>query len=876
MAEAEGPTGGQGDPEQASAHDDLDSGFVDIARSPASHPVSIGPYQIVGLLGGGSMATLYVANKVCPFGYVQRSVIKRVNHSRSDASMLQEMLLDEARAMAYFDHPNLVSLQDVGEDGHGAYIAMEFIDGTDLKRVNARLRSRREALPFELACFIVAEVLRGLHHAHTATDPDDTPLAIVHRDVNPSNVLISRTGHVKLTDFGVVRMNERVQQKTEPGLVKGKYAYLAPEYIAGGPCSVKTDLYAAGVMLFELLTGRECYTGRSAYEVMWKIVNKGVPLYRLDREGVPEDLRRIVERATAMDPEQRYRGAQDMANALEAWMVRNRRHATPWVLSVFFDRHHLMPGEHDRPAPMMPLANLQDAVQSDRSAVPSTAEPEGPSAEGDWTPPPPISVESPRASAPPSRRAPPPRADTGGRARGFTVSTTKPAPAESAAPDRLEESARPDDASLEMRDPHIGELTPMPAMEQLPPDDRIPNRAMDESGQQVILVPGGDERADEGVEDALAQTAETLEMTAKDEDGEAEQSGEPDPTVEPQPEREARELAQTQAPESPIDALDEPSTVEPGPLAGNGIEPNQGEVEPGAAEPPAEAPPAEPDLVPFEAQGDDLDSDAQPEAADPEAAEALKHALASAADLPPDEEEEARAPDPGDASPADRYAEASTVDLAQAKPEANTPRSGKLEDYPAADIIDAYCQQDRSGILEFRCGLIWKRVRLDRGRPTGITSNMGMELIGEHLVKARIISRDQLDQALEDSERSARSLTQTLLEQGALDRERLEVELGNNLSARLQEVLEWRWGTFEYTDKPVPSAEIEPRLDLPALLETARRKRLEDQEGGREKEISDNLNPHKRLKEALQVARSIANSSGKGRVDRPWRSDSRD
>lgn len=715
-------------PDEAAALDEPDSGFIDIAQASTPHPTVIGPYQVVGILGGGSMATLYVANRRCRFGYVQRVVLKRVNRSRADAEMLQEMLLDEARAMASFGHPNLVALHDVGEDDDGVFLALEYVEGTDLRRVNAKLRERREALPFELACFIVAEVLRGLNHAHTARDPDGRPLEIVHRDVNPSNVLISESGQVKLTDFGVVRMRDRVQSKTEAGLVKGKYAYLAPEYISGNPSTIATDLYAAGIMLFELLTGRECYTGKSAYEVMWKIVNKGVPMYRLDREGVPEDLQKIVARSTHVEPERRYKSAQDMANALESWMVKNRRHATPWVLSVFFERHGLLPTAEERPAPMVPLANLQDAV-GDGPAQPPPApelEPIDLTDLGEQT------TRKTRSDS--DLTGTPPPAETPRRSqRGFTISTSQPdLPTEGWAEPSPSD---PIDGGLSMRDPYQGDPTPMPVLEDMP-----------------IL---------QSFEEPPPTTPPPLRTD------EPEPAGEDEPEIDFDP---PMEVEDTAPPEAYVSA----ETME--------IPPNSGSV---------------------------------------------------------------------------------PVDL---------PRSGKLEEVPAVDVIEAYCSSECSGVLEFRCGLIWKRVRLDQGVPTGITSNMGMELIGEHLVKARMISRQQLESALEDSERSARTLTQTLLDQGAIDRHRLEVELGKNLAARLQEVLEWRWGTFEYHDRPVPSAEILPRLDLPELLNRAREDRSDSEPHGRPHTPSDSVSPQRKLREALQVARSIADSSGKGRVDRPWRS----
>ena len=161
------------------------------------------------------------------------------------------------------------------------------------------------------------------------------------------------------------------------------------------------------------------------------------------------------------------------------------------------------------------------------------------------------------------------------------------------------------------------------------------------------------------------------------------------------------------------------------------------------------------------------------------------------------------------------------------------------------------------------------------GKPTGVTSNMGMELIGEHLVKARIITREDLEKALQNSERLERPLTVCLLEQGALTREALEIELGRNLAARLQEVLEWRWGTYEFNAQPMAPVEILPKLDLPALLEKARaNRRRQDAKAPDSPPVPagiDDSTPQTKLKEALRVARSIAKSTGKGRVDRPWR-----
>lgn len=713
-----------------------DGGFGGISSySPV--PQVIGDYQVVSRLGGGSMAELYLAKKISTFGFVHRAVIKQVKRSRSDYKQLQRMLLDEARATACFDHPNLIRMFDVGETDNGIYVALEYIEGTDLRRVNAKLRQRKEALPFELACFMVSEVLRGLHHAHVAVGPDGKPLDIVHRDVNPSNVLIATPGHVKLTDFGVVRMRERIQQKTEPGLVKGKYAYLAPEYIAGEPCSVQTDLYAAGIMLFELLSGRECFSGNTAYEVMWKIVNKGVPMYRLNREGVPEDLQRIVQRATAMVPERRYATAQDFANALEAWLMRSGRHATPWVLSVFFNRHELFPKTLE-PAPalrplqrsvaaQLPKPTLQQDLQAERRDIQSQV-------------------------------------------------------------GQTHQARQVDDS-----------LTPAPELAySFPGDFDIP-----------ILDPSEGQRVPEVDRDKT-----------------------PVPSPTPAP---ARVRQPTEAPRA--------SSVVPPP----------------SFEPPPALPSVSDLLSPAAPQFDNSVTIPNQPLPDPrrEVSSPLVPIDPMSSDTPRKivDEETGKKPKPPPPKPIDP----------------NAPiTEGKLEQLPAADVLMRLTEDGASGVVEFRCGLIWKRVTLANGTPTGITSNMGMELIGEHLVKARIISRSDLERALQASEREDRPLTMKLLDNGALDRPTLESELGRNLAARLQEVLEWRWGTFDFKAQPMEAPEILPKLDLAGLLSKARSNRDKSPSVG--PEGSDDMDsPQEKLQEALRVARSIAKSTGKGRVDRPWR-----
>lgn len=390
-----------------------------------------GDYDLMVRYPGSEMTEVFLAHKSSKYGFVRRAVIKRANHASPHFETCRQMLLDEARALAWLDHANVVQILDLGEDGSGFYLSMEHVDGTDLRRVNALLRKRGEALPFELACYIAGGVLRGLHHAHVAVDTEGVPLEIIHRDVNPSNVLISGTGHIKLTDFGVVKMRDRLQNKTKPGIVKGKFTYLAPEYILGKPCDARADVYAVGVMLFEMLTGRPAFSGLSAADIMRKIVRHEVPLDRLEREGVPPELTRIVERAAAGTPEERFASAEEMANTLETWIMRAGYHATPWILSAFFRQHELFEAERSAAAPGAdePAEEVDvDQVIADAAAAPPPPpEPEAPRpkpappAVGASPPPQPQAPPKPKATPPPPppSSVPPPKA----------VQALEPAPA---------------------------------------------------------------------------------------------------------------------------------------------------------------------------------------------------------------------------------------------------------------------------------------------------------------------------------------------------------------------------------------------------------------------------------------------------------------
>lgn len=302
----------------------------------------IGEYALVARFPSSQTADVFLGYKVSNFGFIRRAVVKWTDRHRFDYGMIRQKLLDEARAISFVDHPNIVTILDLDEDESGTYVALEYVAGTDLRRVMVELGGRNDRVPVEHVAYVMLEVLRGLHHVHLANGPDGRWLRIIHRDVNPSNILISQDGHVKLTDFGTVMMDGRFQDATAPGTVKGKVRYLAPEYITDQLCTHQVDVYGVGVMMFELLTGHPCFLARDETVAMFRIVKEGLPLGELREAGVPAPLQEIVDRATRREYRERYATAHEMCLAIEDWMAAAGIFVSPTRFSTYLHTHGLL------------------------------------------------------------------------------------------------------------------------------------------------------------------------------------------------------------------------------------------------------------------------------------------------------------------------------------------------------------------------------------------------------------------------------------------------------------------------------------------------------------------------------------------------------
>jgi eukaryotic-like serine/threonine-protein kinase len=214
--------------------------------------IAFGQYELIERLAAGGMAELFKARVVGSHGFVKPIVIKRIlPHLAADPQFV-DMFIDEAKITARLSHPKIVQVMALGTENDQPFIAMEYVEGMDVLQLLRQTKALGEGVPVELAVHICHEVLDALDYAHQATGAAGAPLGIVHRDISPGNVLVSRRGDVKLADFGIARAVER-QQHTATGTLKGKYGYMSPEQIVGADLDGRSDLFSVGIVLAELL-----------------------------------------------------------------------------------------------------------------------------------------------------------------------------------------------------------------------------------------------------------------------------------------------------------------------------------------------------------------------------------------------------------------------------------------------------------------------------------------------------------------------------------------------------------------------------------------------------------------------------------------------
>jgi len=283
-------------------------------------PKTFGKYHLLDPIAVGGMAEVFKAKTFGHSGFEKVVVIKRILPHFANSTEFVEMFIDEAKLSVQLTHPNIVQIYDFGKIDESFFIAMEAVAGKDLKSIMRRQAERAEHMPQEVAAYIVHEVAKGLDYAHKLSDAVGLPLNIVHRDISPSNVLLSYGGHVKIVDFGIAKA-ESATESSDAGVIKGKFQYMSPEQSQGQKTDHRSDIFSLGVCLWEMLTGHRLFKRPTDIESLEAVRNCQVPLPSTYNPQISPDLDRICMTALSADTEDRYQEASILQKELEQFLL---------------------------------------------------------------------------------------------------------------------------------------------------------------------------------------------------------------------------------------------------------------------------------------------------------------------------------------------------------------------------------------------------------------------------------------------------------------------------------------------------------------------------------------------------------------------------
>ena len=375
-------------------------------------PREFGKYHLIERIATGGMAELYLAKLYGAGGFEKDLAIKKVlPHLAQDQAFVQ-MFMDEAMITVTLNHGNIVQVIDFGELEGEYFLVMEFIDGVDLQLLIKRGAESYDPIPVGLSVYVAEQICRGLHYAHEKLGPDGNTLQIVHRDVSPQNVLLSFEGQVKLVDFGIARAASRISS-TQAGVVKGKLAYMSPEQLTGQVVDRRSDVFAAGIILYEMLTNHRPFEGATPHETM-ALISRGKyqEPQKLNRH-VPRKLAKLVAKALETNPKKRFPTAGALANELSAFLHSEGNPPESSTLAAFI--HQRCPDS--RPRALVPTPNrflrreLTPPLGTGRLPVSEPDRPAPAAAVREPTPAPPAVATPALSFKPASPRAAPPPAD---------------------------------------------------------------------------------------------------------------------------------------------------------------------------------------------------------------------------------------------------------------------------------------------------------------------------------------------------------------------------------------------------------------------------------------------------------------------------------
>src|SRR5580698_6424693 len=307
--------------------------------SALKKPLPFGKYYLLERINVGGMAEVFKAKTFGVEGFERLLAVKRILPNIAEDEEFITMFIDEAKIAVQLQHANIAQIFDLGKVEDSFFIALEHVAGKDLRSIFDRLRGKGETMPIQQACHMIMQVCEGLDYAHNKRDAQGRELHLVHRDISPQNVLIGYDGEVKLIDFGIAKAAGKAS-KTQAGILKGKFGYMSPEQVRGLPIDRRSDIFAVGIVLYELLTGERLFVGESDFSTLEKVRNVEIVPPSSYNKKIPPELEKLVLKALARDPEDRYGNAIDLHDDLQSFLYSigefySRKDLAAWMKKTF-------------------------------------------------------------------------------------------------------------------------------------------------------------------------------------------------------------------------------------------------------------------------------------------------------------------------------------------------------------------------------------------------------------------------------------------------------------------------------------------------------------------------------------------------------------
>ena len=278
-------------------------------------PAMLGQYRLLARLGTGGMAEVFLARIEGAAGFTKYLAIKKMRAELTSHREFIDLFVEEARTASLLSHPNVVQIHELANVDGQYFMIMEYLEGVPVSSVMVRQLRKPDTFDLPFVLGVIEQACEGIHFAHELADDAGNPYNIVHRDVSPPNLFVTTGGVIKLLDFGISKSRNSIV-KTLTGQIRGKFSYMSPEQLRGAQLDRRSDVFSLGIVLFELTTGRRLFKRKTRLEVFQAIVKQPIPSPGTVRNGLPDDLVAVIDKALARDREQRFGSARDMGDAL--------------------------------------------------------------------------------------------------------------------------------------------------------------------------------------------------------------------------------------------------------------------------------------------------------------------------------------------------------------------------------------------------------------------------------------------------------------------------------------------------------------------------------------------------------------------------------